>query len=196
MVALEGLDMLELFTQWMLVLRWKGFHTCVAFIARRWHICPCSLYSDGRAQTYSRFQHETDPGLGSRRSIRSIQWCDWQHWRLDSQNTFYFLLAVSPLLTRGAVLFTRYYVYQTQNHVSSWSYIPPVQLWNSFNMYRIRNTELVDFSLELWIMDDVSRAITKVATLWGERRGAVLWIQHLWSSHCGWYFCFGSAFQI
>lgn len=107
-----------------------------------------------------------------------------------------FLLAVSPLLTRGAVLFTRYYVYQTQNHVSSWSYIPPVQLWNSFNMYRIRNTELVDFSLELWIMDDVSRAITKVATLWGERRGAVLWIQHLWSSHCGWYFCFGSAFQI
>lgn len=94
---------------------------------------------------------------------------------------------------------TRYYVtmyIQTQNHVSSWSYVPPVQLWNSFNMYRIRNTELVDFSLELWIMDDVSRAITKVATLWGERRGAVLWIQHLWSSHCGWYFCFGSAFQI
>lgn len=37
----------------MLVLRWKGFHRCVAFIA--WHICPCSLYSDGRAQTYSRF---------------------------------------------------------------------------------------------------------------------------------------------
>ena len=88
---------------------------------------------------------------------------------------------------------TRYYdtmYIQTQNYVSSWSYVLPVQLWNC------SICKLVDFSLELWIMDDVSRAITKVATLWGERRGAVLWIQHLWSSHCGWYFCFGSEFQI